>query len=205
MAWVIKELRLEALAHTLVERAQDAAETIRGEAERDARRARRTARREAVDADEHLAVLERLGAELHEAVREQRQALRRVSPPLAAGASPPAAVTPLAEAPAAVTPVAVTPVAEPPVAEAPAPLFVARGPVSAAPATDTVAPAPDAVAPAREPAATSAKLAPPEEDPDAPRVSGRAAERRRRGGRASLRTRAVAELFQPTEPAPARS
>lgn len=165
MAWVIKELRLESLASSLVERAQDAAEAIRGEAERDARRARRAARREAVDASEYLAVLERLAAELHETVRTHRETVRSVghddpqaAPSMPTSAQPPAVTAAVAAAPEPVAPVVET--------------------VEEVPSQDAL---------------------------ESPRVSGRPADRRRRGGRASLRTRAVAELFQPTEPVPVRS
>lgn len=132
VAWVIKEWRLDAVANSLVDRAQEAAEAIRAEAERDARRARRVARREAVDATEYLAVLERLGIELHATVRHRRGTVVREQGARAELTLDAPKLTALAE----------------------------------------------------------------------PQL--RSAERRRRGGRASLRTRAVAELFQATEPLPAR-
>jgi hypothetical protein len=120
VAWVIKEWRFERLAGQVIDKAQQAAEAIRGDAERDARRIRRLAAREVADATEYLAVLERLAVDLQGTVRGHREAVR----------------------------------------------------------ADAV-PAEGAVKPERRPP--------------------RPADRRRRGGRASLRTRAVAELFQSTD------
>jgi hypothetical protein len=74
MAWVVKELRLDEL------------DGLRRDAERDARRVRRGADRVASELLARLEGLERLGLDLHDAVRRQRMAA--CPPPSATAPAP---------------------------------------------------------------------------------------------------------------------
>jgi len=72
MGWVVKAWRAEGLATLAAEHARQAARGMLEAAERDARRIRRTARRECSRTQGELQRLEDMGSELLQEVREQR-------------------------------------------------------------------------------------------------------------------------------------
>jgi hypothetical protein len=78
MAWVVTSWRTEELERMLSAEARAALDAERAAADRDARRARRTADRAAADAAAELEALERLGLALRETVRRARASSRPV-------------------------------------------------------------------------------------------------------------------------------
>ena len=175
MGWVVKQWRLDTLERLLAEATQAELASARAAAERDARRARRTADRTATAAERQLGELERIGDQLRTAVRDWRVWLRdAVVDPASAAPYDPAASPKLAASPDRV-----------------------GAPAAAAPA----AASPDLVAPAAAEArpADAASLAPEPPDPAVP-PGPAASPRRRRPARASLHSSALTELFRATAP-----
>jgi hypothetical protein len=122
MGWVVKQCRLDALEHLLADAARADLSEVRLGAERDVRRARRAAGRAVGSAATELAELERLGAELHAAVRDERASLRSPdAPPAPAGPVDPVAAAAPAAPPTAAAPAAPPTAAAPVTAAAPPP------------------------------------------------------------------------------------
>jgi hypothetical protein len=94
MPWVVTSWRTDRLAELVDEQAREAAAAIVTSAEREARRIRRTAEREAADARAYLSELEGLASETLEHVRVVRRD-RTVAPSEHVMAPPDARVAPV--------------------------------------------------------------------------------------------------------------
>jgi hypothetical protein len=79
MGWVVTSWKTERLAALLTDEAVEAAAQVRRDAERDARRLRQAAGREAADAAACLLALEEFGVQTREAVRRRRREESRPS------------------------------------------------------------------------------------------------------------------------------